>query len=131
MAVSSRLAGSPAAGGRPSSRRHQLAILAAGDGSNNLILLDSGVERRAVNDVAAIHLLGDHAAAFARFAQDALGLLNRAPRLLSVGGGPLDDLMAAPVRDENAPHPNTPLPCQREATARACRPRPRILSPRR
>src|SRR5690348_17518851 len=105
MAASSALTESPAAGGMPSSRRHQLAILAAGDGSKDLILLDVGIERRAVNDVPAIHRLRDHAAAFARFAQDALGLLNRAARLLSVGGGPLDDLMAAPVRDENAPHP--------------------------
>src|SRR5690242_20960871 len=109
MAESSGLAWSPAAGGRPSSRRHQLASLAAGDGSNDLIFLDVGIERRAVNDVAAVHLLGDHAAAFARFAQDALGLLNRAAGLLGVGGGPLDDLMAAPVRDENAPHPNTQI----------------------
>ncbi|MCD6032715.1 MAG: hypothetical protein K0S78_4897, partial [Thermomicrobiales bacterium] len=46
---------------------------AAGDGSDDLVLLGGGVELAAVEDVLAIDFLGDGAAGGTGFAQDALG----------------------------------------------------------
>src|SRR6185312_13392554 len=86
------------------SQCHQPLILAASDRSNDLILLDIGIERRTVQHVLSIHLLRDHATMLAGLTQNALSLLDLHARLLGVGGFPLDHLMATPVRDKNASH---------------------------
>src|SRR5690242_8419209 len=86
------------------SRCHQPLRLAASDGSNDLILLDIGVERRAIQHMLAVHLLRDHAAMLTSLTQNALGLLDLLARRLGIGGFPLDYLVSAPIRDKNTSH---------------------------
>src|SRR5215831_12402764 len=87
--------------------------LATGNGRNNLVLLDLGIEGGTVQHVLAVDLLRDHRAMGAGLPDNALGEGDQLAGLLGIGVSvrPLEHLMAAPVRHNETSH-NTLL-CRR------------------
>ena len=69
--------------------------LAPGNGRDNLVLLDLGIEGGAVQHVLAVDFLRDQRAMGTGFLDDALGKGDLLAGLLGVGVGPLEHLMAA------------------------------------